>query len=420
MKSRFIALLIWSERYTKTNMTYLVGQSSWLLIGQGAIFTSSLFLAWVFANYVSPSDYGLYKFVISIATLATITSLTGIGIAVARSVAQGNEVNLFKVLKLQIRFGVIGTAGLFILALYYVYKDNTLLASLFAVTAIWIPFYESLGNYQFLLQGKKDFKTQTYLRLVQRLLLSISLVFVIFYTKNIILITLSYFALQTISQYIVFKYTTKKHPATNDGTTSYHEIVSYGKQLSFQNIFFIGAGQLDKIIMFKFLGPAQLAIYFFAVALPNEIQGVLGNINAVAFPKLVNQVSPTFKFALLKKIGLFTIILLLPALAYVLAAPYLFSWLFPVYLDAVFLSQLYIGTILFIPASLLWHYFYAIEDRPALWFGTFVGPSVFILGILFLVPVYGLLGAVIATYVRNVVDLGSGLYFFLRQDRKVR
>lgn len=418
MRELIIHWLRKSERYTKTDMTYLVGQGGWLLIGQGAIFVSSLLLAWVFANFVSPSDYGLYKFVVAIATIATITSLTGLGTAIARTAAQGHEINLSKLLKIQVRFGLIGSLGLFALATYYIFKENTLLASLFAVAAIWVPFYESLGGYQYLLQGKKAFKLQTYLRLIQRLILSISLVLVIFYTKNIVLITLAYFALLTLSQYMVYKYATKKYPAHDDSNTPYSNIVAYGKHLSFQNVFFIGAAQLDKILMFKFLGPTQLAIYFFAIALPNEIQGVLGNINSVAFPKLVDQTSRAFKFALLKKIGLFTALLTIPALGYIFMAPYLFNWLFPVYTDAIYLSQLYIGTILFIPASLLWHYFYATEDKAALWFGTFMGPGILILGIIVFVPLYGLLGAIIATYVRSIIDLVSGLYFFLRKPEK--
>lgn len=415
MKKLAIHWLRKSERYTKTDMVYLVGQSGWLLFGQGAIFVSSLLLAWVFANYISPSDYGLYKYVLSIATLATITSLTGFGVAIARTAAQGHDISLNKLLKIQIRFGSLGMMALFIMAGYYFYRDNTLLASLFAVTAIWVPFYESLADYQFLLQGKKDFKTQTFLRIIQRLLLSVALVTVIFSTKNIILITFAYFAILTITQYFVYLYTVNKHQIIDDSQTPYEKIITYGKRLSLQNIFYIGAGQLDKILMFKFLGPTQLAIYFFAIAIPNEIQGILGNINAVAFPKLVDKISPEFKWALLKKISVFTALLAIPALAYIVMAPYLFEWLFPVYLNSVFISQLYIGTILFIPASLFWHYFYAVENQKALWYGTFIGPTTLIIGIIIFVPIYGLLGAILATYLRAIIDFLIGLYFFFKR-----
>jgi len=417
MKSHAIHFLRWSEQYTKTDMTYLIGQSGWLILGQSAIFISSLLLAWVFANHVTPADYGLYKYVLSMATLAAITSLTGFGTAIARYTTKEKAISLKKLLKTQIRFGLLGTLGLFFFALYYFFLGNTLLASLFAVTAIWVPFYESLSGYQFLLQGKKDFKTQTYLRIVQRLLLSVAVIGIILYTKNIVIITLVYFAALTLTQYIVYRYTMYKYPDTDDTDTPYEKIISYGKRVSVQNIFLTGANQIDKIIMFKFLGPTQLAIYFFAIALPNEIQGVLGNINSVAFPKLVDKFSSKFKQALIKKIFLFTLLLTIPAGLYILIAPYLFTWLFPVYMSSVFISQLYIGTMLFIPASLLWHYFYAVEHQKALWYGTFIGPSTFIIGILVFVPLFGLIGAVLATYIRSLVDLAMALFFFFYKTK---
>ncbi len=418
MKSLAIKWLKKSEQYTKTDMVYLVGQSGWLFVGQGAIFLSALLLAWVFANYVEPSDYGLYKFVLSVATIATLTSLAGFGIAISRGTTQGFEVNLNKLVKIQIRYGVLGAVLLFVFALYYLHKDNTLLATLFAVTAVWVPFFESFGNYQFLLQGKKDFKTQTYLRISQRLLLSLTVVSVILLTNNIVLITLSYFTILTLTQLLVYLYTVKKYPGTKDENTPYDSIISYGKKVSFQNIFYVGANQLDKILLFKFLGPTQLAIYFFATALPNEIQGVVGNINAVAFPKLVDKSSPEFKWALVKKMALSTLVLAVPAGAYIVAAPYIFTFLFPVYMDSILISQLYIGTILFIPANLFWLYFYATEHQKALWYGTFIVPTSLIVGIVLFVPTMGLLGAVLATYLRGVIEFSLGLFFFLHAPKK--
>ena len=415
MKNSIIRLLKKSERYAKTDMVYLVGQSSWLLIGQSIVFISSFLLAWIFGNFVDPSDYGLYKFVLSIATLATITTLTGLSTALARAYAQGHDVSLIKLLKLRIYWGILGTLILFIVAGYYLTKDNTLLASLFAITALWIPFYETLSDYQQLLQGKKDFRTQTIARTLQRIILTLSVVLTILFSKNIILITLVFFAASTLSQYLALRYTLKKYSLKDDSNVPYKSIITYGKRLSIQNIFFIGASQLDKILMFKFLGPTQLATYFFAVAIPQELSGLLANVNSVAFPKLVDKESPEFKKALLKKIALFNAILLVPIGLYIYAAPYLFVWFFPVYIDAVFVSQLFVGTILFIPTSLIWHYFYAVDDKPALWCGTFVGPSVLIIGILVFVPQFGLIGAVIANYLRGFVDLFSGLYFFLKR-----
>jgi O-antigen/teichoic acid export membrane protein len=417
MKNLLFSYLRRSEKYLKTDMVYLVGQGGWLLIGQAAVFVSSLLLAWFFANYIDPSDYGLYKYVLSIAALATITTLTGLSTALARAVSQGHNVSLPKLLKIRILFGLIGSAGLVCLSLYYISVDNTLLATLFVISAFWLPFYETLSDYQSLLQGKKDFKTQTILRIFQRLLLTLLVISSIIITSNIVIITFVFFASSSLSHYISLRIALKKYENSEATETPYDEIFSYGKKLSIQNIFYIGVHQLDKIILFKFLGPIQLAIYFFAIAIPQELNGLLGNISTVAFPKLVDKGSYEFKRALLKKIGTLTIILIVPVMIYIFTAPYIFEWLFPAYIEAVFISQLFIGTTLFIPMNIIWQYFYATNNQHALWFGTFMGPGVFILGILIFVPHYGLLGAIIAAYIRSVMDLFSGLYFFLRTKK---
>ena len=417
MKNNLVKFLRRSEQFTKTDMVYLVGQSGWLIIGQSIALISSLGLAWFFANYIEPSDYGIYRYVLTVATIASITSLTGFGIAIARSVTQGYSVDLKKILKIKVKFGLLGSVAVLLIAIYYLWLDNTLMATLFAVTAIWIPFFDSLSDYQFVLQGKKHFKLQMIIRIIQRTSITIFVISTIFLTKNIILITFIYFLATTLSQYLAYRYTQAKYFHKDDDSTPYSSITKYAKQVSIQNIFFIGSAQLDKILLFKLLGPAQLAIYLFAVAIPNEIQGVLGNINSVAFPKLVDRNSRDFKVSLLKKIFIFTTILFIPVAIYWISAPYIFKLLFPIYLDSIFISQLFIGTILFIPASLIWNYFYATEHRQALWYGTILGPSTLIIGILIFVPIYGLIGAVLAVYARAFTDLFSGLYFFLRERR---
>jgi O-antigen/teichoic acid export membrane protein len=412
MKSQAIAFLKWSEQYTKTDMVYLIGQSGWLLIGQLVIFLSSFILAYIFGNYIEPSDYGLYKFVLAIATIATLTTLTGISTALAKSIAEGHSVSLYQIFKIRILFGLIGTIALLAISIYYILVENLLLATMFAVASIWIPVYESISDYQFFLQGQKNFKAQAYLRIIQRLILTSTLIITILISNNIVIITIAFFSVSTLSHLIGFYYTVKKYPPKDHNKASYTKIIKYGKSLSLMNILLIGANQLDKIILFKLLGPAQLAIYFFAIAIPQEISGLLGNINNVAFPKLVNKKTIEFKIALIKKILLLTTSLLIPVILFFLIAPYLFQIFFPKYLDSILISQLYIGTILFIPISLIWNYFYAMNHQKALWFGSVCGPIILILSILVFVPYLGLLGAVIAVYIKNISDMLLGLYFF--------
>lgn len=420
LKFRHLLLraLLRAETYVKTDLAYVITQSTWLSVGQVIIFASSFGLVWIFANWLDPAEYGLYKYVISVAAIASLTSITGLGIATARAIARGEHINLWQLAKLRILFGTIGAAGLLLVSLYYLYKDNPHLATLFIIATIWLPFYETLYDYQFYLQGKKQFRQQTHARIAQRFILTIIVGTTIILAPHIAIVTFAFFAATALSHATMFWYTMRHNRATITAPSVYREVVAYGKQLSLQNVFLMGVNQIDKILLFKFLGPTQLAYYFFAIAIPQELSGFLGNVNTVAFPKLVDKHSREFKLALLRKIGIFTSLLVMPVILYVAMAPYLFTWFFPQYTNAILASQIYVGTILFIPASLIWHHFYATNHSRALWFGTFVGPTVLISSILLLVPSYGLIGAVLATYVRGVIDLGAGVYFFVSHKQE--
>ena len=416
--SRLTTAVTALTRYTKTDMKYFLGQSSWLLCGQLAIFISSLTLVWFFANHIEPADYGLYKYVLSLAVIATTLSLTGYGVAVAKAISEGYAVDLLKILKIRFRYGFLGTMLFMSIGTYYWYHGNMLLCTIIVASALAIPFYETLSDYQFVLQGHRDFKRQALTRTFQRCLLVIGIVGVILVTHNIIYVTLAFFVMSIISQGSALFYTLHLYPPTNDTKTPYQTIRTYANHLSIQNIFSMTVSQIDKVLLFKLLGPATFAGYFFAIAIPQEIYGFIGNLSSVAFPKLANRTSPEFKRSFLKKVTLLSIILIIPVVGYSLAAPTLFSWLFPRYVDMVFVSQLFVGTILFSPLFFCVQYFYATGHTRASWALNTLSPLLYLTSLLILTPLFGLMGVVAATYLRYSSDLVISLFFLSHHHQK--
>lgn len=413
MKNKLFILLRKTEPYIKTDMVYLFSQSGWLIFGQVATFATSLLVAWLFANKISPSDYGLYRFVIATVTIASIFSISGISISLARAAAKNYNIDFIKLIRTQVSYGTIGATGVLLVSLYYFYVGNVLLGMMFLVSSIWIPLYESSTHYQYFLQGQKNFRLQTTYRISQRVLFTTIIVSTILFTKNIVLITFFYFAGYVLTHLFYYRLTAKKYPATHDEETPYNKILSEGKAISLQNIFFVGGSQLDKLLLFKFLGPAQLAIYLFATAIPNELQTVFGNINSIAFPKLVEKHSKEFKYALLRKIFLLVAAVSVPVFLYIFLAPVIFDFFFPAYTESVPFSQLYVLSVLFIPFNIIWSYFYAIHHEKALWVNALIVPSAFIIGIIIFVPFFGLIGALLAVYTRYLAETSLGLYYFL-------
>ena len=107
-KIKLYKLLRWSEKWTHTDMVYIAKGGFWLTLAQIVSTFSGFLLVMAFANLLDPETYGIYKFVLSMASLFAIPTLSGMGTALVRSVAQGNEGSIIPALKIKIKWGLIG------------------------------------------------------------------------------------------------------------------------------------------------------------------------------------------------------------------------------------------------------------------------------------------------------------------------
>ena len=105
-------ILNWSEKYTKTDMTYLAKGGFWLLLSQVLLFALSFGLLWVFANYLDPEVYGQYRFFTTAVGLLAIASLPGMHTATIRAVARGYSGLLPQILHTRLRWSVWHACGL--------------------------------------------------------------------------------------------------------------------------------------------------------------------------------------------------------------------------------------------------------------------------------------------------------------------
>ena len=71
------------ESRLRTDVRYVLSGGSWLIANQiGSFFITFGFL-WVFTNFLPKEIYGEYRFITTAASLLAITTLPGMGIAVA-------------------------------------------------------------------------------------------------------------------------------------------------------------------------------------------------------------------------------------------------------------------------------------------------------------------------------------------------
>src|SRR6185437_6875109 len=327
------------ERYTKTDMVYLFRGGAWSVVGQGASVLASLLLAIVVSHFVSKDTYGIYKYILSVVTLISLLSLNSLGSAVFQSAAQGFNNALIKGFWLNIRWSVgifvatVGVAG------YYFFVGNTTLAIGVLIGGSFSPLLASAGLFSPFLGGKKDFFRLTTYGITDNVIPIILLIGVILFTQNPIALVATYFVSNTLAGLYFYRRTLLVYQAQlgAEDTT----LLSYSKHLSLMNIAGSIANNIDQILLFHFVGAAQLAVYNFATAIPDVAKGPVKNIDGMLQARFVARSGREIQSSMNNKLLWYFLFGVGITLVYVAAAPYIFALLFPTYTDAVWYSQLY-------------------------------------------------------------------------------
>jgi len=401
-------LLKKSEKWTKTDMIYLAKGGFWLTLGQGVSSVSSFLLAIAFANLLPKETYGTYKYIMSIVSLLAIPTLAGMNTAIVQAVARGYEGSVIPAFKTKVKWGLLGGLASLILAAYYYFNDNSTLTIAFLISSIFVPFMDSLLIYDSYLNGKKDFKSLSNYNIFIRIISTVVLILTVFLTDNIFLFISSYFTTHTILRLIIFKIVFKRNSLNQEKDP---ETISYGKHLSLMGIIGSIAMQIDKILIFHYLGSVDVAVYSIAIAPIDQIKPIFKNIQILLLPKFASKNINTLKNSLTKKISKSSIILLFIIGIYILISPILFKYVFPQYLESMFYSQLYslslLTVFMVIPLSVL----RAHNKKNELYkFNLFAFGSQIII-IFISAKFFGLMGVIVGRIISKFLHLFFSIYF---------
>ena len=411
-KTKFYNFLRWSEKYTKTDIVFLFKSGSWMMLGHVVTTALSFLMVIIFANKLSPETFGSYKYILSFIGILAIPTLPGVGTAIAQSVALGNEGSFIPTLKTKIKWGFLGTLfGLGISIYYYINQNNTLAIS-FALISLFIPFMESFGIYTNYLHGKKLFGYMSRYDIYSSLIASLILITTVFLTKNLFVLIFVFLVSWTLIRLIYLKLTLKNFKPNNQKDSN---IINYGKHLSLMNLIGTLSANLDKILLWHYLGAAQVATYILALTIPTNLNSFVRILNRLAFPKLAKQNIVDIKENLLKKILKLSLIVIFVILVYIIFTPFIFKIFFPKYLNAVIYSQILSLILLAQPIALIGTALLAkIKKRELYWLNT-LSPIFQIFLLVSLIPPFGILGAVLATLGSKTFRSLLLIYFFKKR-----
>lgn len=411
IKNKIYTLLRWSEKYTKTDMIYLSKGGFWLTFGQIIASGSALLLSIAFANLLPKESYGNYRYILSLFSIFIIFSLSGTNTSIIQAVANGFEGSFWKIFKTKIKWSLLGSLISISTAIYYILQKNYNLGYALIIIAVCLPFFESSNLYQSLLHGRKNFKMATILVNYTSIISLLIMLCTLLITDNILLVLISYLGSQISLQLLFTWLTLKKNPLNqkSDGTA-----LTFGIHLSLMDIFKTVAGQIDKILIFHYLGAGNLALYAFIIAPISHSKSFILNLKSLALPKLSQSNTQEVIKHLPEKIRRLEFIVLLFIILYIILAPILFKILFPQYIEAVPYSQIYAITLLFLPRSLLSTLMVAKVKQKELYSIRFLAPLWKIIILFIALKYWGLWGMVFGTILSELGQYFLYNYFYKR------
>ena len=409
LKLRTASFLRWSQRYTKTDMVYLVKNGSWLFSKDVIGAFIALGLSVVFANYLPKEVYGEYKYILSIVAIITVTALPGLNLALTQSVARGYEGTVCKVFQTKLLWAFLGSLCLAMLGGYYYINGNTVLAVSFFIAGIGMPVMEASQIFAPFLNGKKYFPIATKYSLLSLFITSLALGLAVIYTNKTWIILFVYFVAYSATRYYYYRRSINKYPPNNQLDP---DVIKYGKELSYVQVFTKIANNIDKLIIFHFFGAAEVAVYMFAILLPKYIKKIFKHTNSLALPKISQKQDAVIKKDFLIKMGKYSIILGLATVTYVVLAPTIFKILFPTYTGAIIYSQIFAITILLSAQTLLKTYLKAKKQIKYIYYLETIIPLIRILLLVVLTPLYGIAGVLGAIITTQLLGYIYNLYLF--------
>lgn len=409
LKEKIKKVLVWSQKFTKTDMLYLTSGVFWVGINKVFIFLFSFFLMLAFSHLSSKENFGNYQYILSVLGVVSIASLPGLNVSLMKSIAQGKEGTFKTVLRERMKWSLLGSIIIIIIAFWYFYKSNILLGSSLILVGIAFPLFQTYDSFEYFWCGRKNFKKGMFYSNISAIIPTFILILTLFISQNLLVIIFIFLFSNSLIRYILVKKTSKA--VTNAEVDA--SVIGLGKSLTLIQGIDIAASYIDKIFIWLFYGPIPVAIYAFAQIPISKIQQ-LAPIQVLSLPKLSEQNIYTEKKIIINKFLKLFLIMIPVTIIFILLIPFLYKFFFPQYLETIPYVKTLGLLIMMMPFTFLTTAMIAADKRKEI---TGIQTTTFIIKIiLFFIytPIYGIWGIIFVTIGIEILKNILTLYFFYK------
>ncbi len=409
LKNNLYRLLRKSEKYTKTDMVYLASGGFWSTLSQIITSFAIFSFAIIVARYLPKEVYGQYKYILALVAFLSTFSLTGIGASIFQSVARGFDGSLRDGFWANIRWSILMFLGAGILAIYYYILGNNMLAFGILIGGSLSPFITNTSFARVFLNAKKDFRRNSLYFGIIKILFSIgALIVTILVTHNPLILAIVYFLSNILVTFWLYRRVVHIYKPDHKKTDA--GMQTYAKHLSLMGVLSGVAGKIDQILLFHFVGPVQLAIYSFAIAIPDQTKGPFKMLNTMIKAKFVNQSDTSIRGGMRNKMFWLFLSSLIFVVIYIFIAPYFYAFFFPNYTSSIIYSQIYVLSMFGLTFSPIGSYFIVKKKVREQYIGSIIISIFQIVVMVVGVVMWGLMGLVVSRVILKIV---SGYFTYL-------
>ncbi|OKH87452.1 lipopolysaccharide biosynthesis protein [Thalassospira sp. TSL5-1] len=321
------------------SLAYHFGKQAPVLVGRKiAELVCGMATFAILARELSPENFAIYTLILGLISFVRLTSLPGIGNALAQSFARGHKGDFRRAVLLSAKTSLLGMLALAAAAWWHMHTgDNTMAAGLLAAS-IGFPLYSGFLYWRNTLVGDEKYWRLLFFDGASFTLRTITVSACAFtfpqYIFPTILIALLAPGLVNIFATL---WQTRQIPKSS---TREPNALRYGVKVSMYEIPSLAVQQLDRIALFYFISPEALAVYSVAVRIPQLLQAMIGEAIAVLGPVFARR--ENYDQSLHRFTFIITATLLFGCFLFsLIAIPYILPLLSgPKYNDSIFYAQI--------------------------------------------------------------------------------
>ena len=412
------------NRFLGTDTRYLMRGSFWLTIGSMSGMLIGLLLSIAYAHYLPKETYGSYRYVLSFVSIVGIFSLPGFGTAITRSSARGFD-GTFRRLSRIMFFSSFGISIVCVsVAAFFFFHDQKELTLALVIAGLLMPFVEGMGSWKGYLDGKKQFRNKTVYNITTQIIYGILMAAAVIgsyalgfgLTLTLALLAGTYMFTHALPN--LYFYTRTLHSIPREAPEDPGS-VRYGLHLSASSVPATFATYLDGVLLYHLLGPSALAVYSFAILLPEQIKALLATYINVSLPKLAANTADTkaqliAKKTLPRKIFRASLLSIIIVGGYISVAPFAYHILFPAYVESVPYSQIFALSLILFPFSVFGPSIQMEGSIRKIYLESIAGPLFQILLLIILLPPFGIWGAVWGRVIGRTVNFILEFIIFMK------